>query len=85
MDQVRSAAVAAQYDRPWKRIADDLREKIQAGRWQVGDPLPTMADLQAQYGVAKGTIQNAVNQLADEGLVTTRSGSGIYVAAPPAG
>ncbi|MGD9989333.1 GntR family transcriptional regulator [Pseudonocardia sp.] len=71
--------MAAQYKRPWQKIADDLQAKIQAGRWQPGDRLPTLGQLQEQYGVAKGTIQNAINHLSDEGFVATRAGSGIYV------
>lgn len=75
---------AAQYARPWRRIASELRAKILGGRWQAGDRLPTMQQLQAEYGdVAKGTIQNAINALRDEGLVTTRGGSGIYANPPP--
>lgn len=38
-----------------------------------------MGQLQEDYGVAKGTIVNAVNYLRDENLVSTRHGSGIYV------
>jgi 8-oxo-dGTP pyrophosphatase MutT (NUDIX family) len=72
--------MAAQYARPWRRIADDLRLKIASGRWLPGDRLPTMAQLQEQYGVAKGTIGNAVRQLRAEGVVITRGASGIYVA-----
>lgn len=70
----------ADYDRPWRHIAADLRVKILSGRWQTGDRLPTLAELQRQYGgVAKNTVRNAINLLADEGLVHTRTGSGIYV------
>jgi DNA-binding GntR family transcriptional regulator len=70
----------ADYPRPWRHIAADLRAKIESGRWQPGDRLPTLADLQQQYGVAKGTIQNAIEQLRTDGLVIGRRGSGIYVA-----
>jgi 8-oxo-dGTP pyrophosphatase MutT (NUDIX family) len=82
MEQVRSADVAAQYERPWRRIAADLRTKILSGRWQPGDRLPTIAALQREYGVAKNTIRGAVGLLVDEGLVTTRGASGIYVEEP---
>lgn len=79
MGQVESRDMAAQYDRPWKQIAADLRRKIHSGRWQVGDRLPTIAQLQVEYGRAKGTIRAAVNQLVEEGLVVIRGSSGIYV------
>jgi DNA-binding GntR family transcriptional regulator len=71
----------ADYPRPWRHIAADLRAKIESGRWQPGDRLPTLADLQVEYGVAKGTIQNAIAQLRADGMVTSRRGGGIYVAA----
>jgi GntR family transcriptional regulator len=67
------------YDRPWRVIADDLRRKIAAGRWQAGDRLPTKAQLQLDYGgVAKSTIAAAVRQLRQEGLVVVR-GNSLYV------
>jgi 8-oxo-dGTP pyrophosphatase MutT (NUDIX family) len=68
---------AAQYARPWRYIADDLRAKIAAGRWLPGDRLPTLEQLAEQYGHAKGTIRNAVNELRAEGLISSR---GLYVA-----
>ncbi len=74
---LRSAAMAAQYDRPWRRIAADLRAKITAGRWLPGDRLPTLQQLATQYGVARGTIRNAVDQLRADGLIANR---GLYVA-----
>ncbi|WP_445942297.1 GntR family transcriptional regulator [Pseudonocardia sp. T1-2H] len=68
-----------QYERRWQVIAADLRAKIQAGRWQPGDRLPPMSQLQEEYDAAKGTVRFAINALRDEGLVTPRTGSGIYV------
>ncbi|MEQ3551165.1 winged helix-turn-helix domain-containing protein [Pseudonocardia nematodicida] len=68
-----------QYERPHQRITAELRDKITGGRWQVGDRLPPMAQLQAEYGVAKGTIQRALRQLEADGLVVGKAGSGIYV------
>lgn len=61
-----------------------MRAKINGGRWQTGDRLPTMAQLQADYGRSKGTIRNAIEELRTDGLVTTRGGSGIYVNAQEA-
>lgn len=90
MGQVSSPDMAAQYDRPWKKIAADLRRKIHAGRWQPGDRLPTIAQLQIDYPRedtgrprAKGTIRAAINQLVAEGLVVVRGSSGIYVQEAP--
>lgn len=80
MDQVGSPDMAprGQYDRPWKNIASDLRAKIRAGRWQPGDRLPTLAQLQEEYGHSKNTVAGALRSLRDEGVVTTR-GKSYYV------
>lgn len=57
------------------RIADDIRRDIESGAYAVGDPLPSVAEMAARFGVAKMTISNAVAALRDEGLVQTRQGS----------
>jgi GntR family transcriptional regulator len=66
--------------RPWVRIAEGLRTAINAGRYAPGQPLPTARELMDQWGVARQTVQNAVDQLQAEGLVTSRPGRGWYVA-----
>jgi DNA-binding GntR family transcriptional regulator len=65
------------------RIADDLRRDIASGRYAIGDPLPSVADLSARFGVAKMTISNAIAALRDEGLIQTRQGSPSIVIATP--
>jgi integrase len=49
---------------PYLRIAADLRAAIKCGALQPGDQLPTIADLATRYGVAFGTAQRAVAELA---------------------
>jgi GntR family transcriptional regulator len=69
--------------RPWVRIAEDLRTAITSGRYRPGDPLPTARELMDRWGVARQTVQNAVDQLQTEGLVTSQPGRGWYVAQRP--
>lgn len=80
MDHVSSADVAArgEYERPWKRIASDMRAKIADGRLRPGERLATIAEMQEEYGVAKNTVRNALGQLQEEGLVESR-GRSLYV------
>lgn len=66
-------------DRPWRRIAADLREAIAVGDYPPGDRLPTGVELMARYGVARQTIQNAIEQLRSEGLVTSTPGGRVQV------
>ena len=65
------------------RIADEIRRDITSGRYAVGDPLPSVADLATRFGVAKMTISNAIATLRDEGLIQTRQGSPSIVLAAP--
>jgi DNA-binding GntR family transcriptional regulator len=65
------------------RIADDLRRDIASGRYPVGEPLPSVADLGVRFGVSKMTISNAIAVLRDEGLVQTRQGSPSVVIGMP--
>jgi len=63
----------------YMRIADDLRRAIQAGEFSPGDTLPSGTDLINRYQVARGTVRQAIDTLAQEGLVTPMPGRGTVV------
>src|SRR5689334_12158237 len=56
-----------------------LRAEILAGRLRPGARLPATRDLAGQYGLARGTIVSAFEQLAAEGYLAGSVGSGTYV------
>lgn len=56
-----------------------LRAEILAGRLRAGARLPATRDLARQYGLARGTIVSAFEQLKSEGYVEGNVGSGTYV------
>jgi len=56
-----------------------LRAEILEGRLRPGARLPATRDLARQYGLARGTIVNAFEQLKSEGYVDGSVGSGTYV------
>lgn len=60
-------------------IAGILRREISKGVLAAKDRLPAERVMAESYGVARGTIREALNQLADDGLVEIRRGSGTYV------
>ena len=62
-----------------RRVADDLRADIASGRIPEGGKLPVVRELAERYGVARATVERAISELANEGLVVTRQGSGTYV------
>lgn len=60
-------------------IAAILRRDIRAGTLAPKDRLPPGRVLSDTYRVARGTIRQALNQLATEQLIEIRPGSGCYV------
>jgi len=63
----------------WGSIAATLREEIAGGQYRAGDRLPTEAQLSARFGVNRHTVRQALAALADEGLLHTRRGAGVFV------
>jgi DNA-binding GntR family transcriptional regulator len=63
----------------YRRIADDLRQRIRSGDLAPGDLLPTQVDLAEQYGVARMTARQALAELANEGLIFAQQGKGTIV------
>ena len=64
---------------PYLQIADDLRRAIEAGTLAPGERLESGRKLAVQYGVAPMTVQQAIRELRNEGLVVTWQGRGAYV------
>lgn len=64
-------------------IATELRGDIRAGRLDPNARLPAERTLAARFGVARGTVRDALTRLAEEGLLEIRAGSGSYVRAAP--
>src|SRR5579862_7773593 len=61
-----------------------LREAVQTGRLHPGERLPSSRALAQDLGIARNTVADAYNQLAAEGWLTARQGSGTRVASRPA-
>jgi GntR family transcriptional repressor for pyruvate dehydrogenase complex len=60
-----------------------LQAEIVDGRLKAGERLPIEPQLAASFGVSRTVIREAVSRLRNDGLVTTKQGSGIYVADGP--
>ena len=56
-----------------------LREEILRGRLRPGSRVPATRDLARQYGLARGTVVNAFEQLKSEGYLEGTVGSGTRV------
>ncbi|TDC06665.1 GntR family transcriptional regulator [Nonomuraea longispora] len=60
-------------------IAARLREQIERGDFAPGAALPSEAELQRQFGVARTTVRQALAVLEVEGLVVVEHGRGRFV------
>jgi DNA-binding GntR family transcriptional regulator len=69
----------------YQRISRALRGRIADGTYAVGAPMPTEAELCAEFEASRFTIREALRGLVASGLVTRRKGSGTVVKAQAAG
>jgi len=65
-------------------IASLIRRDIKTGELSAKERLPPERMLAENYQVARGTVREALNRLAEESLVDIRAGSGTYVTFDPA-
>ncbi len=74
----------------YKRVAEDLRGRIESGEIAQGSKLPTEVELMDEYGekfgspsggvsISRNTVRDAIKLLATRGLVVSRAGKGTFV------
>jgi GntR family transcriptional regulator len=65
----------------YAELAADLRARILRGQWEPGQALTAETELARTYGVALGTMRQAIALLVDQGLLERRHGKGTFVKA----
>jgi GntR family transcriptional regulator of arabinose operon len=63
----------------YKKIFSELRQAILEGEYRQGDRLESEIQLAKRFGVSRPTAARALLQLARDGMVESRAGSGTYV------
>lgn len=64
---------------PYAQITNALRAAILTKKLKPGERLPSQAELTKRYDVSRATVQRALRDLQDEGLIVARQGSGAFV------
>jgi len=59
---------------PYRRIADNLRARVQSGEIPPGSLFPPGRELEKHYGVVDGTIKHAFDVLVEEGWAEAHQG-----------
>lgn len=65
--------------REFQRVSDELRSRMTDGTYPMRSFLPSQRDLAEEFGVSRDTVQRALRDLADEGWIESRQGSGSRV------
>jgi GntR family transcriptional regulator len=65
----------------YQRVADELIRRIGAGKYPVGEYLPTEMELCRQYKISRHTVREALRQVRDAGLISRRRRVGTEVVA----
>jgi GntR family transcriptional regulator len=61
------------------RLATVIKDRILHGEWRPGQMLPSETHLSQEYGVALGTIRQALSLLVQDGVVERQQGRGTFV------
>ena len=66
-----------------RQLSGHLRNEIASGRYAAWARLPSEPQLAGEFGLSRPTVSRALLDLANEGLIERRAGSGTYVCPNP--
>lgn len=64
-------------------IAQEVRRRIIDREWRQGDRIPDEVELAIEFGVARATVNKALQLIAEEGLLERRRRAGTHVTVNP--
>lgn len=66
----------------YHQLKEILRSQIEGGKWKQGDVIPNEFQIARDYGLSRGTVREAMDDLVQDGLLVKERGRGTFVAAP---
>lgn len=82
-DRQRDRPEAGAVSLGWQAVRAAVLDRIRARVWPPGARIPDEADLAAEFGCARATVNRALQDLAEAGLLERRRRGGTRVAALP--
>jgi DNA-binding LacI/PurR family transcriptional regulator len=67
----------------YRKIVQQLREAIAAGKYLEGERIPSETQLSRTSGASRLTVARALRELEQDGIIERRAGSGTYVKDAP--
>lgn len=61
------------------QVANVIRQRIRSGVWAPGAQIPTLEELEKEFGVARVTLRQALSLIESEGLIWRQRGRGTFV------
>lgn len=80
MHTMVSPRASAPSQAPYARVKTHLKRGLASGRWPPGALMPSEAELVAEFGVSRMTVNRAIRELQAEGLVVRSQGVGTFAA-----
>ncbi len=84
MSVSEDAAPPASQPASWRAVRSEILRRINQRIWRPGEAIPNEADLAEEFDCARATVNRALRDLADQGLVTRKRRAGTRVAVNPA-
>lgn len=66
----------------YQQLKEKIEEKIELEEWMLGDKILSENDLREMYQISRNTVQKALDELVQEGVLERRRGRGTFVAKP---
>ncbi len=66
-------------EQPFRGIARELERRIREGLYPAESALPSRLTLMGEFKVARATLDRAIRELMERGILTGKHGSGTYV------
>ena len=67
----------------YQQIANDILKRISDQEWEVGEKLPSEAELSADYGVSRVTLRQAMAKLEQDKIIEKFQGKGAFIRSNP--